>query len=419
MNRSSFYKQFAGTIAITALSGLLFACASATNVSETSYDTAGNTESTVSTRETSSDNIILVSEKDTDPTYEEDGTVMIELQGNTASCSSSQVSVSGGIVTISSEGTYKISGTLSDGQIVVDADKEDEVHLVLDGCDITSSDSAAIYVVSADKVFITLESGSSNVLANGGSFSTNADDKIDGAIFSKDDLTINGDGSLEISSPAANGIVCKDDLVITGGTYNIDCSKNAVEANDSIVITDGSITVTGCNDGLHAENDDDDTLGSIVIQGGELNIDAVDDAIHGTSLVTVDDGIITVSAAEGIEGTCITINGGTIDITASDDGINAAHKSDSYSPVVEINGGEITIKMAQGDTDGIDSNGDLIISGGTIDITGQSPFDYDGTCEHSGGTLIVNGTQTDSISNQFGGGMGGRGMGGPGGMRPF
>ena len=121
-----------------------------------------------------------------------------------------------------------------------------------------------------------------------------------------------------------------------------------------------------------------------------------------------------INAAEGIEATQVILNDGSVSINASDDGINAGSKSNSLSVKIEINGGELTISMGAGDTDAVDSNADLIISGGTIDITAQSPFDYDGNCSYTGGTIIVNGTQTDSVTNQM---MGGDMMGGqPGGM---
>ncbi|HAW15988.1 MAG TPA: hypothetical protein DCW41_04715, partial [Clostridiales bacterium] len=104
-----------------------------------------------------------------------------------------------------------------------------------------------------------------------------------------------------------------------------------------------------------------------------------------------------ITAAEGLEGTVVTVNDGDIYIAASDDGINAAQKSDEYSPLVEINGGNITIDMGAGDTDGIDSNGDITINGGTVSISGMSAVDYDGTAQLNGGTLIVNGEETDTI----------------------
>ena len=113
------------------------------------------------------------------------------------------------------------------------------------------------------------------------------------------------------------------------------------------------------------------------------------------------------AAAEGFEATYIRINDGSIRISATDDGINAARKSSAYTPTAEINGGEIAISMGAGDTDGVDSNGDLIISGGTISVTGNSAFDYDGAATYTGGTIIVNGQQVDSIPNQMKGGRGG------------
>ena len=208
-------------------------------------------------------------------------------------------------------------------------------------------------------------------------------------------------------------------MTVTGGTYEISSAKCAIRGKDSIAISDGSFTIKAGTDGLHAENNDDDTLGNIYIAGGSFVITAGDDAIHANTLLQIDGGEITVSAAEGLEATYVQINGGDISISASDDGVNAARKSSAYTPTFEMNDGTLTVVMGQGDTDGIDSNGNIIINGGTINVSGQSSFDYDGTAQYNGGTIIVNGQQVTTIPNQMmGGGMGGNGgMGGFGGRR--
>ncbi len=318
-------------------------------------------------------------------------------------------------ISITGEGTYVLTGTASEVTVRIDADDDAKVQLVLDRVSITNTDSPCIYVVSADKVLVTTVSGSENTLKVTGEFQPDGDTNTDAVIFSKDDLVLNGEGTLNINS-TKNAVSCKDDLKITGGTYVIDCVKSGFEANDSILMSDGNITIKNCNDGLHAENEDDDTLGYITISGGTVEINAADDGIHATSYLTIEDGSIKITAAEGMEATVITINEGTLDISASDDGINAAKKSSSYTPSCTINGGEVTISMGSGDTDAIDSNGNLYINGGTLNITAQSPFDYDGDCEYTGGTLIVNGEETDTITNQFMGGGGFGGNGGPDGM---
>ena len=318
----------------------------------------------------------------------------------------------GQTISITAAGVYVISGTASNAQITVGAGDEDKVQLVLDGVSITNDSTPAVYVKNADKVFVTTTEGSSNTLSVSGAFTADGETNTDGVIFSKDDLVLNGLGTLNISS-SDNAVVSKDGLKVTGGTYEISCSGTAFEANDSIAVADGTFNISNCNDGLHAENDEDDSVGYVYICGGSFDIIAADDGIHATTIFQMDDGDITISAAEAIEATWVQINDGTINIEASDDGINASSKSSAYSICAEFNGGEITINMGAGDTDAIDSNGDLIINGGTITINAQSPFDYDGTAQKNGGTIIVNGSETDSISNQM---MGGGPMGGmPGG----
>ena len=307
-------------------------------------------------------------------------------------------------IEITAEGVYVLSGAASGVTVYVDADDQAKVQIVLDGASIENEDFPCIYVKEADKVFVTT-TDTDNTLSVTGTFTADGDTNTDGVIFSRSDLVMNGTGTLNISS-TDNGIVCKDDLKITGGTYNITASSKTLEANDSIRIAGGVFSLTAGTDTLHAENDDDDSLGYIYICGGDFTLDAGDDAIHAVSVTEIDGGTFAITAGEGIEGTYIQINGGIIDIQASDDGMNAAQKSSAYWPTLEINDGEITVVMGSGDTDGIDSNGDLYINGGHIDVTGGSTFDYDGTGEFNGGTLIVNGQELDSLPNQM---MGGRG----------
>ncbi len=314
-------------------------------------------------------------------------------------------------ITITEAGVYVLTGQAKDVTVYVAADKEDKVQLVLDGLAITNGDAPAIYVKSADKVFVTTSSDSA--LAVTGAFSSDGDTHTDGVIFSKSDLVLNGTATLTVTS-SENGIVGKDDLKITGGTYLVSAQSKAIEANDSIRIADGTLNLIAGTDGLHAENSDDDSLGFIYIAGGDITIQAQDDAIHAASAIQINDGKITVTGAEGIESTYIQLNGGVISIDARDDGINAGQKSGAYRAKVEINGGSITVVMASGDTDGIDSNGDIIVNGGTINVTGSSSFDYDGSAQYNGGTIIVNGQQLDYIPNQMMGGRGG--MGGWGGF---
>ena len=356
----------------------------------------------------------LFSARDLSASYDEE-VFSITLSGNTASTDSDHVTVSGGTVTVNGPGTYLVSGTLANGGIVVNADKQDKVQLVLNDVSISSDTGAAIYVAQADKVFVTLAEGTSSTLTNGGCFAQDADGEIDAVIYAKDDLTLNGSGSLTINSPAGHGIVGKDDVTVTGGSYAITSPDSAMTANDTLAVAGGSFQITTNKDGLHSENSDDDTLGAIYITGGSFVIRAGDDAVHAESLLQIDGGSLDITAAEGLEATYIHINDGQINISATDDGLNAARKSSAYTPTVEISGGTLTVTMGPGDTDGIDSNGNLIITGGTVNVTAASAFDYDGTASFTGGTVIINGQQVDTLPNQMMGGRGGM-MGGRGGM---
>ena len=313
-------------------------------------------------------------------------------------------------ISITEEGVYVLKGSAKDVTVTVEADDSAKVQIVLDGVTIENTDFPCIYVKSADKVFVTT-TDSTNTLSVTGTFVSDDTVNTDAVIFSKDDLVLNGTGTLEINS-TDNGISGKDDVKVTGGTLAITCAEDAIEAHDSVRIADGNITINAQEDGIHAEDDDDDTVGYVYICGGTLDIDAGDDAIHATTVLQIDGGTVTIDAAEALEGTYIQINDGSLTLKASDDGINAAHKSSAYTPVIEINGGELNITMGAGDTDALDSNGNLYINGGTVNISAQFAFDFDGKGELNGGTVYVNGQQVTTISNSM---MGGGMMGGFGG----
>ena len=317
----------------------------------------------------------------------------------------------GKIIDITEEGVYILSGSAENCTVRIDAGKDAKVQLVLDGAEIENDDFPAVYAVSADKVFVTTTAKESSLAVNK-EFRADDETNTDAVIFSKSDLVLNGTGTLTVYSAYGNGISCKDDLKITGGTYRVTSAKDAFEANDSLSVYNGDFTVKTNKDGFHCENSDDDTLGQIYIAGGSFVIDSASDGIQGITYVQIDGGSFSITSSEGIEATYVQINGGNITIDASDDGINASRKSTACDIVIEFNGGETTITMGQGDTDGVDSNGVIIVNGGTIDVTAQlSSFDYETSAEFNGGTVIVNGEEVDEIPQSM--------MGGPGGMGGF
>ncbi|MEE8885408.1 MAG: carbohydrate-binding domain-containing protein [Eubacteriales bacterium] len=388
--------------------------ADSTTTSTSSADTTTSTSS--STDSTSTDSTTATSSTSSDSTSSDDTSSLFsdrDLEQEADLTDAQTITLQDGEdVTISSAGVYVVSGSATNCTIRVEAGDEDKVQIVLDGVSITNDSAPAIYVVSADKVFVTT-TDSENTLSVTGTFTADGDTNTDAVIFSKDDLTLNGTGTLTIES-TGNGITSKDDLVITGGTYNITSTEDAIEANDSIAICDGTFNITTDKDGLHCENEDDNTLGSIYFSGGSFTIDAGDDGIQATTTLDIDGGTFDISAVEGLEATYITINDGTITISASDDGINATQKSTSYDVVVEINGGDISITMGSGDTDAVDANGSIYVNGGTIDITANSAFDYDSEGQLNGGTVTVNGSEVTELTGGMTGGMAGGNMNGGG-----
>lgn len=236
-----------------------------------------------------------------------DETKADESETNETENVASGVYISGNIITITKEGTYVLSGALSEGQIVVDADSA-KVQLVLDNADITCASSAAIYVKNADKTFITLAEGSENILMNTAEYEAIDDNNIDAVIFSKDDLTLNGKGTLTINSEYGHGIVSKDDLKLVGGTYNITAKNHALSGKDSVRIADGTYNLTSGKDGIHSENADDDEKGFVYIASGDFTIESTGDGIDASYVVQIDDGDFDITAGGGAENATKTNN---------------------------------------------------------------------------------------------------------------
>lgn len=306
-------------------------------------------------------------------------TATITLSGETATVSGPGAYVNGGSVTIASAGYYDVSGTLTDGSLTVDAEKNAKVFIRLNGVSITCSNDAAIRINQADKVFLTLAVGTENTVTSGETYSAAAlADKTDGAIFSHDDLTINGSGALTVTAAYKHGIAANDSLRIAGGTITVTAPSDTIHVNDSLHITGASLTLSAGDDALHSDT-------SIAILGG---------------------GITVNSCSEGIESPEILIEDGDITVTSTDDGINACgtETADGSLPGVTINGGTVTLLNPSGrDADGIDSNGNIDINGGLVYISlvgdgSNCALDYGsengGVCRINGGTVVACGGST-------------------------
>lgn len=244
-------------------------------------------------------NAEMFTDRDGRADYDPDKAVKIELNGTSAAASGNSVQNSGSTITITEEGVYLISGTLEDGMLIVDAPDTAKLQLVFDGVNITSASSAPLYIKQADKVFVTLVG--ENSLANGGEFTAVDENNIDGAVFSKQDLTFNGSGSLAVTSPAGHGIVCKDDLVFTSGSYDIAAASHAIDANDSVRIRDAAITAQAGKDGIHAENSDDSEKGFIYIASGSIQIESEGDGVSAGAYLYIADGTVEILAGGGYE----------------------------------------------------------------------------------------------------------------------
>lgn len=342
------------------------------------------------------------SERDTDASYDESSATVINLAEPTASMG---VSLSQETITLTEEGTYILRGSAKNLSVVIDVPDDVKVQVVLDGVDISNTTAPALLVEAADKVFVTLAPGSTNILSDGtgrtdlpateeeeAELEAAGTEVNNATLYSHEDLTINGTGSLKVVSTSAHAIKSSDDLVITGGTFTIDAAVDGLRGKDCVKIADGSFTITAADDAIVSTNTDEpDTKGFVSIDGGTFTITAAGDAIHAETILRAASGTVNVLACEeGYEGAQVWIRGGEHSIASKDDGVNAAGDARS-DYLIDITGGKLYVN-AEGD--GIDSNDTLTQSGGEVIVEGSTmsdngALDAERSATISGGSMLA------------------------------
>ncbi len=379
---------------------------SETTVTSTETPTAPSTSFLETNKE-------MFTDRDNDPSYN-DGAVKITLSGSTATATSDAVKITGSTVKLTEAATYIITGNLDDGMLVVDAPEDAKVQIVLKNAEITSKTYAPLLALEADKVFVTLAEGTKNTLTAGESFTPIDDINLDGAVFAKTDLTFNGTGALSVTAPGGHGIVCKDDLVFTGGAYTLNAASHTIDANDSVRISGGSFTADAGKDGIHAENSDDDSLGYVYISGGSFKMNAQGDGISAGSYLQIGGGDFAIIAGGGSEngdqhssdgyggfggGMPGDMGGGgmrpggmrpggraatTTDTTDTD---STSMKGLKAGTDIRISGGTFKINSAD---DGVHANTSLRVENGAFTVaTGDDGFHAEDTLAVTGGSIAV------------------------------
>lgn len=334
------------------------------------------------------------SKRDLDASYDASSATVITLSGDSASVQGAGAQTSAAGVVISSAGTYIVSGELTDGQLMVDAGDDDKVQLVLAGATIHNEDGPAIYVRNADKCFVTLDAGTENSLSDGSSYALESDsDEPYATLFSRCDLTLNGSGTLNVTSAYRHAVCSKDDLVVVSGTYNISAVEDGLRGRDSVKVRDGVFAIQAGGDGIKSNKDDDPTKGFVSIDGGAFDIQAGDDAVQGKTLVRLAGGTLTVAANDdtfhsdlemhlldaSIEAsagddafhaeTKLTVDGGTVNVTSCNEGYEAEK--------VYVNGGDTHIVASD---DGVNA--------GAADLSDDADADTVSSTLPNGGTPV-------------------------------
>lgn len=331
----------------------------------------------------------------------------ITFDGDTITTTSDTVVIDGSTATIIQEGTYILSGTLTDGTLLIDAPDTAKIQLVLGGVNLHSESYAPLYIREADKVFVTLAPDSENTLSNSGTYTQQDDHNVDAPLFCRSDLTLNGTGTLTVTSPGGHGIVCKDDLVVTGGTYTLTAASHGLSANDSVRIGAGSFTVTSGKDGIQSQNDEDTSLGFVYLVAGTYTFTCDGDGISASSYMTVVDGTYTLTCGGGsANGETHTDNtmgmgggpgapgfpGSTTQDTTTDTTTGTATDTPSCKGLkagttLTVEGGTFTIDSAD---DALHSNGDVTVYAGTYQLnTGDDAMHADNALTIQGGDISI------------------------------
>lgn len=320
----------------------------------------------------------------------------------------SGVTISNNTVKITTKGTYYITGTSNNGNIVVEAGDDDNVVLVFDNVNLTSQNTACVNGVNAKNIYINVKEGTINTFTDSSKYTVfTENEEPDATIFSKTDLLINGKGTLIVNANYQDAIVSKDDLVITNATIKVTSNDDGIRGKDSVDIKDATIEVSSKQDAIKASNDEDTSKGYVIIEGASITISAGDDGIHAETELKINSGNINITkSTEGLEGKIVEINDGNINVVSSDDGINATDgstssqagpmmqgNSNSSSAQIIINGGKIYVN-AEGD--GLDANGSIFQNGGEVTVVGTTQngngaLDYDGAFNVTGGNLVIYG----------------------------
>ena len=384
-------KKIIAALTAVIIAGTAFCSCSKNN--ETSVKTE-NAQTTVSSAVTASSFSAdeIFSDKDYKTDY--DSFVTVELADGNTYADGNGITVNGDVVTVNSAGAYLFKGSLSNGQIIVDVKDDEKVQLIFDNADITSEGSAAVYVKNGDKVFVVFKENSVNKLASKGEYVQFDENNIDAAVFSKSDITFTGNGKIEITSESGHGVVSKDDLKFTGGSYSITSAKKALSANDRLCFDGGSYVLNSGTDGMHCENTESADLGIIYAGNGDFDVTSGNDCIDGSGTVTIAGGSFKLTSGGG------SVNApekaenrfGRFDSMKEFENTAANENTESYKAVksntcVIVTGGDFAIDSAD---DAVHSNKLVSVSGGSFNITaGDDAFHADDTLEIEEGNIKI------------------------------